>query len=94
MFIRPIDVSTIPGNTWQDRAGNTHFTLQSKKKDNAFGAFLSGFSNIGITGEAAYRRSIAEYDFRILLNLETRKQRFVVAVDETFDKIHTVPRTN
>lgn len=91
MFIKPIDVSTLAAANWQDKAGNPHFILQAKRKEGGFGTFLSGLSNMTMnTIDAQYKKSISEYDFRIILNLSTRKQRFVVAVDESFEKIHTV----
>ncbi|KAI8926099.1 hypothetical protein BC831DRAFT_458036 [Entophlyctis helioformis] len=143
MFIRPIDVALLPaaGTVWQDHAGNTHFVLQSKKKDggNVMRSLFSGLSmGLGLaqqqppqpsvpvpsatsasasggaaatstsgttsaaggiaasvaagtssTVDAAYRRSLLEFDFRILLRFVSRKQVFVVAVDDAFDKIHT-----
>ncbi|KAI8900293.1 rab-GTPase-TBC domain-containing protein [Globomyces pollinis-pini] len=64
--------------------------LQSKKPDTVR-SFFSGFSSKPTNNsETAYKKSISEYDFRILLKIESRKQCFVIAVDETFDKIHTL----
>ena len=90
MFIKPLDTSLLPIAQWQDHAGNTHFSLQSKKKD-GMRSFFSGLTNLSLTSsqDAAYRKSIAEYDYRILLKINTRKQVFVIAVDESFEKIHT-----
>ncbi|KAL2911819.1 hypothetical protein HK105_208669 [Polyrhizophydium stewartii] len=115
MFIKPIDAALLPAGAaaWQDHAGNTHFVLQSKKKDaNVMRSLLSGFSTTlslgaavaaGAAGsgaaaggpggpsstDAAYRRSLMDYDFRILLRFLSRKVEFVVAVDDSFEKIHT-----
>ena len=86
MFIKPLEISTLPAASWQDKAGNPHFVLQMKKKESGITSFFSGISAIAVD---AYKKSIAEYDYRILLHLSTRTQSFVVAVDETFDKIHT-----
>jgi hypothetical protein len=88
MFIKPLDISTLPALTWLDKAGNPHFTLQQKRKDTGFGSFFTGMTATISTD--AYKKSIAEYDYRIILNLTSRKQSFVVAVDESFEKIHTV----
>jgi hypothetical protein len=88
MFIKPLDISTLPASNWLDKAGNPHFTLQQKKKESGFGSFFSGMTTT--ISVDAYKKSIAEYDFRIILNLTSRKQSFVVAVDESFEKIHTV----
>ncbi len=105
MFIKPIDVASLPSTsaTFQDKAGNTHFHLQSKLKSSTLSArsFLTGLGSAlsGGTGslsgnqatDAAYRKSIAnDFEFRILLNLTSRRQSFVVAVDESFEKIHCV----
>lgn len=54
------------------------------------------FSNIGQTlaissdpQQEAYRRSISEFDYRIMLKITTRNKQYIIAVDDTFDKIHT-----
>jgi hypothetical protein len=83
MFIKPLDLTTLPAQTWQNKAGNTHFILQ--KKESSFGSFFSNITNVTMS---AYKKSISDYEFRIILNLHTRKQSFVVAVDESFEKIH------
>ena len=108
MFIKPIDIATLPSSSaaFQDKAGNTHFHLQSKIKASSLSArsFLTGLGSAlsgGAGGgsssgtlaatDAAYRKSIAnDFEFRILLNLTSRKQSFVIAVDESFEKIHHV----
>ena len=91
MFIKPIDVTILPnsGAIWKDHAGNTHFILQSKKKDTVMRSLLSGLTTLSVTTDA-YKRSLAEYDFRILLRLAIKKVDYVVAVDDTFEKIHVV----
>jgi tRNA U34 2-thiouridine synthase MnmA/TrmU len=99
MFIRPLDTATLSSATWQNHAGNSHFTLQSKKRDGIHGlteAVLKFFKNISqnltISSDQhhdAYKKSIAEFDFRIILKIATRNKQFVVSVDDSFDKIHT-----
>lgn len=92
MFIKPIDLTALPALSWQDKAGNSHFILQSKSK-------ASASSSIFTTSIASYftahkeddlKKSINEHDFRIILLLPSRRVKFVVAVDESFEKIHTV----
>lgn len=97
MWIRPIDLATLSSaNTFQDKAGNTHFVLQSKVKSSTARSFFSGLTTTlsmassGTLTDAAYRKSISDFDFRIILNLTSRKQSFVIAVDESFEKIHHV----
>jgi hypothetical protein len=92
MFIRPLDIAALPTATWQNHAGNTHFSLQSKKKD-PLKAFFTGLGqSLTISTDPqqdAYIRPIADYDFRILLKIATRNKHFIIAVDDNFDKIHT-----
>ena len=38
---------------------------------------------------AAFLKSISDYEFRIILKCPSRKSDFVVAVDDTFEKIHS-----
>ena len=85
MFIKPIDLANLSRNYWTDHAGNTHFTLQSKKKKESF---LGGVLN-GLAGKPAndLESIISNYEYRIILKLHTRNQQFVVAVDESFSKI-------
>jgi hypothetical protein len=97
MWIRPIDLATLSSaNTFQDKAGNTHFVLQSKVKSSTARSFFSGLTTTlsmassGTLTDATYRKSISDFDFRIILNLTSRKQSFVIAVDESFEKIHHV----
>ncbi|KAH6573779.1 hypothetical protein BASA61_005347 [Batrachochytrium salamandrivorans] len=116
MFIKPIEVSTLsihPTSSWQDHAGNTHFVLQSKKKDSSImrslitglstgislgvGAAVGGASALASStgpgtsssSDAVYRKSLLDYEYRILLRFNSRKADFIVAVDHSFDKIHT-----
>jgi hypothetical protein len=84
MFIKPLDLTSLPLQSWKDKAGNPHFLLQ--QKESGFGSFFSGIANVTID---YYKKSIATYDYRILLKLTSRKQTFVVAVDDSFEKIHT-----
>ena len=74
MFIKPIDVVSFSSSgTWQDNSGNHKFSLQSRQaKKNIFSALIV--------------KKTPEYDFRIVLR--TGKNAFVVAVDDTFEKIH------
>jgi hypothetical protein len=97
MFIKPVDASLLPSATWQDRAGNHHFALQSRKAvsfeiRNIF-SFGTSASTGGSTGtaaaSAAFLRSIGEFEFRIVLKCPSKKADYVVAVDDTFEKIHT-----
>lgn len=88
MFIRPLDITLVTVASWQNHAGNTHFTLQSKKKDSAVKSFFSGIGQSLTLSADLYRRSIAEYDFRVIMNIRTRSKQFIVAVDDSFDKIH------
>ena len=74
MFIKPVDVASysLSGN-WQDNSGNLKFSLQSKQaRKNLFSSLM-------------VKKSL-DYDFRILLR--TRKNAFVIAIDDTFEKIH------
>lgn len=87
MFIKPTDQSTLPAANWQDKAGNAHFILQSKKPD----TFRSFFSNLS-TQKDGFKKSVSEYDFRIIL--QTQKAKYVIAVDDTFEKIHEVIDSN
>ncbi|KAJ3103972.1 TBC1 domain member 8B [Phlyctochytrium planicorne] len=91
MFIRPTDVVAFPAATWVDRAGNTHFALQSRKAgsyvQNIFGA-LSVSVSTASKANAAFIKAMNEYEFRILLKCSSKKIEYVVAVDETFEKIH------
>ncbi|KAJ3414905.1 hypothetical protein HDV05_005854 [Chytridiales sp. JEL 0842] len=96
MFIKPVDAASLPAATWQDRAGNHHFSLQSRKAAsfdvrNIFS--FTGAVSAGSTGtaaaSAAFLRSIGEFEFRIVLKCPTKKSDYVVAVDDTFEKIHT-----
>lgn len=94
MFVKPVELSVLgDSSSWLDKAGNTHFVLQSKKKDgNVMRSFMSGLSGLTVasSSDAQYRKSLMEYDFRILLRFISRKKDYVVAVDESFDKIHNV----
>lgn len=60
-------------------------------------SFFSGFSSgvtLGANGSnAAYIKSLLEYDFRILLRLGSKKSDYVVAVDSSFEKIHVVSQS-
>ncbi|KAI8833549.1 rab-GTPase-TBC domain-containing protein [Chytridium lagenaria] len=94
MFIKPIEASVFPSATWVDRAGNTHFSLQSRKSgsliQNFFGAISVSVSTTTSANGAtpAFIRSINEYEFRILLKCSGKRGDYVVAVDENFEKIH------
>lgn len=79
MFIKPIDASTLPPATWQDRSGNLHFILQSRKS-------RSLFANLTIL--QPHLKKLADFEFRILLKCLGKKMDYVVAVDDTFEKIH------
>ncbi|KAJ3269462.1 TBC1 domain member 8B [Terramyces sp. JEL0728] len=72
MFIKPTDQSTLPAGSWQDKAGNTHFILQSKKPD----TLRSFFSSLS-TQKDGFKKSVSEYDFRIIL--QTQKAKYVIA---------------
>ncbi|KAL5033200.1 hypothetical protein RTP6_001200 [Batrachochytrium dendrobatidis] len=114
MFIKPIEVTSLlvqSKSTWQDHAGNTHFVLQSKKKDaNIMRSLITGISlgvgaAVGVassslptsaagpgtssSSDTAYKKSLLEYEYRILLRFISRKAEFIIAVDHSFDKIHT-----
>ncbi|KAI8916136.1 rab-GTPase-TBC domain-containing protein [Gorgonomyces haynaldii] len=89
MFIKPLDIHLLGQHTWQDRAGNTHFTLQSKKKDVGLKNLLSFSIPLQLSPEQQYIKSISDYDFRIVLKAVSRNKVFCIAVDESFDKIHT-----
>ncbi|KAJ3209806.1 TBC1 domain member 8B [Dinochytrium kinnereticum] len=95
MFIKPIDAAVFPAATWVDRAGNTHFSLQSRKAgsyiQNFFGvisASVVATSNATSGASAAFIRSINEYEFRILLKCSAKKLDYVIAADDSFEKIH------
>lgn len=96
MFIKPIDEATLPAGKYQNKAGNTHFVLQNKIKFSFGQSIISGFTNtLSLTStDSAFRRSISEFEFRIILVLSSRKQTFVIAVDESFEKIHKVSSLN
>ncbi|KAJ3022183.1 TBC1 domain member 9 [Thoreauomyces humboldtii] len=91
MFIKPLDTATLPATPFQDRAGNNHFALQSRKPSSSVFSLFSGLASLSLVSspDAVYRRSIMEYEFRITLRCPTRKTEYVVAVAETFEKIHT-----
>ncbi|KAJ3153650.1 hypothetical protein HDU86_005148 [Geranomyces michiganensis] len=95
MFIKPLDVQALPAaHPFQDRAGNAHFALQSKLPRNPMQSLFSGFTAFSLAvsapspADAAFRRSLLEYDHRIILRCPSRKLDYVVAVDESFEKIH------
>ncbi|KAJ3283578.1 hypothetical protein HK104_010324 [Borealophlyctis nickersoniae] len=92
MFVKPVDASSISSSaTWQDRAGNTHFALQSRRAANVVRSLFTGIASLSLSGSSdlAYRKSLAEYEFRIILKCASRKADYIIAVDETFEKIHT-----
>ncbi|TPX55175.1 hypothetical protein PhCBS80983_g05535 [Powellomyces hirtus] len=90
MFIKPLDTTVLPAATFQDRAGNAHFALQSKRQ-NAVQSLFSGLASLSlaVSPDATYKRSLMEYEFRIILRCPSRKRDYIVAVDESFEKIHT-----
>ncbi|KAI9360414.1 rab-GTPase-TBC domain-containing protein [Zopfochytrium polystomum] len=104
MFVKPLEVGLLPVTPWQDRAGNNHFVLQSKKPPTFELRSLLGFASatvataansalgvgMGLSAtDAALIKSIAEFEYRIILRCPSKKTDFVVAVDDTFEKIHT-----
>ncbi|KAJ3173298.1 hypothetical protein HDU87_007671 [Geranomyces variabilis] len=97
MFIKPLDVHALPvAHPFQDRAGNAHFALQSKLPRNPVQSLFSGFAAFSLAAssapsspaDAAFRRSLLDYDHRIVLRCPSRKLDYIVAVDESFEKIH------
>ncbi|KAI9095959.1 rab-GTPase-TBC domain-containing protein [Phlyctochytrium arcticum] len=90
MFIKPLDAATLSAATFQDHSGNAHFVLQSRKQ-NAVRSLFSGFAalSLGSGPDASYRKSLMDYEYRIILRCPSRKADYVVAVDDTFEKIHT-----
>jgi hypothetical protein len=92
MFIRPLNTSLVASNTWQDRAGNTHFTLQSKLKDTAMRSLFKNMAiQITVDAQAEYRKSIAEYDYRITLKIASRNKQFIMY--QAFDKVQSTRRS-
>jgi hypothetical protein len=82
MFIKPLETSALPQATWTDHSGNLYFTLQSRK---ARGLFAS--LSLAQVPQAVKR--ISEFEFRILLKTGGgKKTQFVVAVDDSFEKMH------
>ncbi|KAI8589919.1 rab-GTPase-TBC domain-containing protein [Geranomyces variabilis] len=96
MFIKPLDVHALPvAHPFQDRAGNAHFALQSKLPRNPVQSLFSGLAAFSLAvsapsspADAAFRRSLLDYDHRIVLRCPSRKLDYIVAVDESFEKIH------
>ena len=80
MFIKPIETTAFPPSVWQDHAGNIHFALQSRKS-------RSLFSGLSLVGNPNLKR-LADYEFRIILRLQTKKTEYLIAVDSTFESIH------
>ncbi|TPX64567.1 hypothetical protein SpCBS45565_g05797 [Spizellomyces sp. 'palustris'] len=90
MFIKPLDTTALPSATFQDHAGNAHFALQSKKA-NVVRSLFSGIASLSLStsSDSAYKKNLMEYEFRIILRCPSRKAEYIVAVDDTFEKIHT-----
>ncbi|KAJ3026290.1 hypothetical protein HDV00_012031 [Rhizophlyctis rosea] len=87
MFIKPIDASSM--STWQDHAGNAHFALQSRRA-NVVRSLFTGIASLSLSASSdTGRKAYTDYEFRIILRCPSRKADFVVAVDDTFEKIHT-----
>ena len=84
MFIKPTEQNLLLPAQWTNHAGNTHFSLQSKskKQDSMFGSFWSTPKS-----KSAWITTISNYEYRILMKLDSKKQSFVVAVDDSFPKI-------
>jgi hypothetical protein len=91
MFIKPIEESSFPTSIWEDKAGNQYFVLQLKvSKPNIISIFTALVTNTG--NNINFNQKYSDYEYRILLKLPTRAQRFVVAVGQNFESIHNVPR--
>ncbi|KAJ3185979.1 TBC1 domain member 8B [Gaertneriomyces sp. JEL0708] len=91
MFIKPLDVTALPLTaTWQDRAGNAHFSLQSRKP-NVVRSLFGGIASMSLvnTADSLYKKFIMENDYRILLRCPSKKIDYVIAVGDTFETIHT-----
>lgn len=84
MFIKPHDTGLLPGYIWQDHAGSSHFALQSKKKPGAITNFFTNLASLNISSD---KKSLTDYDFRIILILSSRNKSYVVCVEESFEKI-------
>ncbi|KAJ3035820.1 TBC1 domain member 9, partial [Rhizophlyctis rosea] len=89
MFIKPLDASSTT-STWQDHAGNAHFALQSRRSTNVVRSLFSGIAALSLNSlsDGGGRKSYMDYEYRIILRCPSRKADFVVAVDETFERIH------
>jgi len=88
MFIKPVNVELVNDNSkWIQKAANLYFTLESKDKPPK-GLLSNIFSSIR-QDKNEEKKTIYYYDFRIVLNFHTEgKEKYIVAVDETFEKIH------
>jgi hypothetical protein len=72
MFIKPVDVESFPAGVWNNKSGNFKFSLQ-------FRSSTKSLFNI--------MRKEKEYDYRVIMRSHG-KNAFVIAVDDTFEKIH------
>lgn len=82
MFVKPLETTVFPQATWQDHSGNLYFSLQSRK---ARGLFAS----LSLSQVSPAVKKLSEFEFRIVLKCSSAgKKQFVVAVDDTFEKMH------
>jgi hypothetical protein len=72
MFIKPVDVESLPAGVWNDNSGNLKFSLQSRSSTKSLFKMM---------------RKEKEYDYRVIMR-SSGKNAFVIAVDDTFEKIH------
>jgi hypothetical protein len=83
MFIKPIQESAFPDTNWTQKAGNPYFSLQVKSKKNLISSlFPNQPKNVAV--------KYSDYDYRILLILNNKKQNFVISVGASFSNIHNV----
>jgi len=88
MFIKPVNIELLNDNSkWIQRAANLYLTLESKDKPPK-GVISNIFSSIR-QDKNEDKKTIYYYDFRIVLNFHSESQeKYVVAVDDSFEKIH------
>ena len=72
MFIKPVDVVSLPPAVWNDNAGNLKFSLQSRLNKKSLFKIM---------------RKEKDYDYRVIMK-SGKNNAFVIAVDDTFEKIH------
>jgi len=88
MFIKPVNIELLNDNSkWIPKAANLYLTLESRDKPTK-NVISNIFSSIR-QDKNEEKKTIYYYDFRIILNFHSEgKEKYIVAVDETFEKIH------